>query len=103
MKKKLFAGFYLALIFIGSLFLVFEKGSVIYPALISISVYAALFGVLMVLTARWLFSVVITSTLFIIIKFLNQLKVHYYKEQLFFTDINIMTDTSNMGTLVVIG
>ena len=99
MKKKLFAGFYLALIFIGSLFLVFEKGSVIYPALISISVYAALFGVLMVLTARWLFSVVITSTLFIIIKFLNQLKVHYYKEQLFFTDINIMTDTSNMGTL----
>lgn len=99
MKKKLFAGFYLALIFIGSLFLVFEKSSVIYPALISVSVYAVLFGILMVLTARWLFSVVITSTLFIIIKFLNQLKVHYYKEQLFFTDINIMTDTSNMGTL----
>ncbi|MEY0663521.1 LTA synthase family protein [Providencia rettgeri] len=99
MKKKLFAGFYLALIFIGSLFLVFEKGSVIYPALISVSVYAVLFGILMVLTARWLFSVIITSTLFIIIKFLNQLKVHYYKEQLFFSDINIMTDTSNMGTL----
>lgn len=99
MKKKLFAGFYLALIFIGSLFLVFEKGGVIYPALISISVYAILFGMLMALTTRWLFSVAITSTLFIIIKFLNQLKVHYYKEQLFFTDINIMTDTSNMGTL----
>ncbi|MGG4609147.1 LTA synthase family protein [Providencia sp. Me31A] len=99
MKKKLFAGFYLTLIFIGSLFLIFEKGSVIYPVLISISVYGVLFGVLMVFSARWLFSATVTSTLFIIIKFLNQLKVHYYKEQLFFTDINIMTDTSNMGTL----
>lgn len=99
MKKKLFAGFYLALIFIGSLFLVFEKSGVVYPALISISVYGVLFGVFMAFTARWLFSVAVTSTLFIIIKFLNQLKVHYYKEQLFFTDINIMTDTANMGTL----
>ncbi|MBP6121635.1 MULTISPECIES: LTA synthase family protein [Providencia] len=99
MKKRLFAGFYLALIFIGSLFLVFEKSGVIYPAFISIGVYAVLFGALLTLTSRWLFSAIVTSTLFIIIKFFNQLKVHYYKEQLFFTDINIMTDASNMGTL----
>ena len=99
MKKRLFAGVYLAIIFIGSLFLVFEKSREVYPALISVSVYAVLFGALFALTARWLFSSIITSTLFIIIKFFNQLKVHYYKEQLFFTDINIMTDTSNMGTL----
>ena len=99
MKKKIVAGVYLALIFIGSLFLVFEKSDVIYPALISISVYAILFGAIFALTTRWLFSAIFTSTLFIIIKFFNQLKVHYYKEQLFFTDINIMTDTSNMGTL----
>lgn len=99
MKKKIFAGVYLALIFIGSLFLVFEKSEVIYPALISISVYAIFFGALFVLTTRWLFSAIVTSTLFIVIKFFNQLKVHYYKEQLFFSDINLMTDTSNMGTL----
>lgn len=99
MKKKIFAGVYLALIFIGSLFLVFEKSEVIYPALISMSVYAIFFGALFVLTTRWLFSAIVTSTLFIVIKFFNQLKVHYYKEQLFFSDINLMTDTSNMGTL----
>lgn len=99
MKKKIFAGVYLALIFIGSLFLVFEKSEVIYPALISISVYAIFFGALFTLTTRWLFSAIVTSTLFIVIKFFNQLKVHYYKEQLFFSDINLMTDTSNMGTL----
>lgn len=99
MKKKIFAGVYLALIFIGSLFLVFEKSEVIYPALISISVYAIFFGALFALTTRWLFSAIVTSTLFIVIKFFNQLKVHYYKEQLFFSDINLMTDTSNMGTL----
>ncbi len=87
------------LIFIASLFLVFEKSGVIYPALVSISVYAVIFGVLYLITARWLFSAIVTSTLFIIVKFLNQLKVHYYKEQLFYSDINIMTDTSNMGTL----
>ncbi|WP_407901125.1 LTA synthase family protein [Providencia rustigianii] len=99
MNKKIIASIYLALIFIGSLFLVFEKSSVIYPALISVSVFAIIFGVLFTLTARWLFSVIVTSTLFIIIKIFNQLKVHYYKEQLFFTDINLMTDTSNLGTL----
>lgn len=100
MKKSTLAGIiYLALIFIGSLFLVFEKSSVVYPALISLGVYAVIFGILYFLSARWLFSVIVTSTLFIIIKFFNQLKVHYYKEQLFYSDINLMTDTSNMGTL----
>ncbi|MTB67233.1 sulfatase-like hydrolase/transferase [Providencia sp. wls1943] len=99
MNKKLIASIYLALIFIGSLFLVFEKSGVIYPGLISICVYAVIFGVLFTVTARWVFSAIITSTLFIIIKIFNQLKVHYYKEQLFFTDINLMTDTSNLGTL----
>lgn len=99
MKKRVFSAVYLTLIFIASLFLVFEKTSVIYPGLISVSVYAVIFGVLYLVSARWLFSAVVTNTLFIIIKFLNQLKVHYYKEQLFYSDINIMTDTSNMGTL----
>ncbi|MEQ4693804.1 LTA synthase family protein [Providencia manganoxydans] len=99
MKKRIFSAVYLMLIFIASLFLVFEKSGVIYPALVSISVYAVIFGVLYLITARWLFSAIVTSTLFIIVKFLNQLKVHYYKEQLFYSDINIMTDTSNMGTL----
>ncbi|HFT1683720.1 LTA synthase family protein [Providencia stuartii] len=99
MKKRVFSAVYLTLIFIASLFLVFEKTSVIYPGLISVSVYAVIFGVLYLVSARWLFSAVVTSTLFIIIKFLNQLKVHYYKEQLFYSDINIMMDTSNMGTL----
>ncbi|SQI43245.1 Uncharacterised protein [Providencia alcalifaciens] len=79
MNKKLIASIYLALIFIGSLFLVFEKSGVIYPGLISICVYAVIFGALFTLTARWLFSAIITSTLFIIIKMFNQLKVHYYK------------------------
>ncbi|EKT53670.1 LTA synthase family protein [Providencia burhodogranariea] len=99
MKKSVFSAVYLVVILIASLFLVFEKSSVIYPALVSIGVYAVIFGFLSIITARWLFSAVVTSTLFIIIKFINQLKVHYYKEQLFYSDINIMTDTSNMGTL----
>lgn len=99
MKKSVFSAVYLVVILIASLFLVFEKSSLIYPALVSIGVYAVIFGLLSLITARWLFSAVVTSTLFITIKFVNQLKVHYYKEQLFYSDINIMTDSSNMGTL----
>ncbi|EKT61357.1 LTA synthase family protein [Providencia sneebia] len=97
--KRVVSIIYLLVILLGSFILVFEKSSFIYPALISISVFAVIFGAIYFLTARWLFSLVVTGTLFIIIKFLNQLKVHYYKEQLFYSDLKVMTDIENMGTL----
>ncbi|WP_099138627.1 LTA synthase family protein [Xenorhabdus szentirmaii] len=99
MKKKIVLGIYLGLLSIASLILVFEKGGDIYPALISVSMFGIIFGLLFFVSARGLFSAVLTGTLFIILKLLNQIKVHYYKEQLLFSDFNVILDPSNQGTL----
>ncbi|QAV23098.1 LTA synthase family protein [Proteus hauseri] len=97
--KKLSGYTYLALILIASLFIVFEKANLIYTALLSVSAYFILFAIFFILSARYLFAAVTTGTLFIIIKFISQLKVHYYKEPLMFSDINLALDSSNLGTL----
>ncbi|SFN68503.1 sulfatase-like hydrolase/transferase [Xenorhabdus japonica] len=99
MKKKIISKIYLGLLLIASLILVFEKGGDIYPALVSVGVFGVIFGLAFLVSARWLFSAVLTGTLFIILKFLNQIKVHYYKEQLLFSDLNVMLDPSNQETL----
>lgn len=97
--KNLSGRIYLALILIASLFIVFEKASLVYTALLSISAYFILFSFSFILSARVLFSAITTSTLFLIIKFINQLKVHYYKEALMFSDLDLAFDSSNLGTL----
>ncbi|WP_193017182.1 LTA synthase family protein [Proteus sp. FME41] len=97
--KKLSGSVYLALILIGSLFIIFEKANLIYTALLSVSAYFILFSLFFLLSARVLFSVITTGTLFIITKFINQLKVHYYKEPMMFSDFDLVFDSSNLGTL----
>ncbi|OCQ54462.1 Sulfatase [Photorhabdus australis subsp. thailandensis] len=99
MKKKIISSVYLGLLFIATLILVFEKSDAIYPALIALGVFGAIFGLVFFVSARLLFSVAFTGTLFIIFKFLNQIKVHYYKEQLMFSDLNLMFDPANQETL----
>ncbi|MDX7992046.1 LTA synthase family protein [Xenorhabdus littoralis] len=99
MNKKIISEIYFGLLLIASLILVFEKGGDIYPALISVGVFGIIFGLLFLVSTRWLFSAVLTGTLFIILKFLNQIKVHYYKEQLMFSDFNVILDPSNQETL----
>lgn len=97
--KKLSGYLYLALILIASLFIVFEKSSFIYTALLSVSAYFILFALFFILSARYLFAAITTGTLFIITKFISQLKIHYYKEPLMFSDIDLALDSSNLGTL----
>lgn len=97
--KKILGRAYLALILIASLFIVFEKATFVYTALLSVSAYFILFSLCFLLSARVLFSVITTGTLFLITKFINQLKVHYYKETLMFSDFDLAFDSSNLGTL----
>ncbi|PHM72698.1 phosphoglycerol transferase [Xenorhabdus kozodoii] len=87
------------MLLVASLILVFEKSGDIYPALVSVGVFGVIFGLVFLVSARWLFSAALTGTLFIILKFLNQIKIHYYKEQLMFSDLNVMLDPSNQETL----
>ncbi|WP_235410150.1 LTA synthase family protein [Proteus terrae] len=97
--KKILGRAYLALILIASLFIVFEKVTFIYTALLSVGAYFILFSLCFILSARVLFSAITTGTLFLITKFINQLKVHYYKEALMFSDFDLAFDSSNLGTL----
>ncbi|WCG90446.1 LTA synthase family protein [Proteus terrae] len=97
--KKILGSAYLALILIASLFIVFEKVTFIYTALLSVGAYFILFSLCFILSARVLFSAITTGTLFLITKFINQLKVHYYKEALMFSDFDLAFDSSNLGTL----
>ncbi len=99
MKKKIISTIYLGLLLIAALILVFEKGGDIYPALVSVGVFGVMFGLAFFVSARWLFSAVLAGTLFIILKFLNQIKIHYYKDQLLFSDLNVMLDPANQETL----
>lgn len=97
--KKYLGSAYLALILIASFFIVFEKATFIYTALLSVGAYFILFSLCFILSARILFSAITTGTLFVITKFINQLKVHYYKETLMFSDFDLAFDSSNLGTL----
>ncbi|WP_219495369.1 LTA synthase family protein [Proteus terrae] len=97
--KKILGSAYLALILIASLFIVFEKVTFIYTALLSVGAYFILFSLCFILSARVLFSAITTGTLFLTTKFINQLKVHYYKEALMFSDFDLAFDSSNLGTL----
>lgn len=97
--KKYLGSAYLALILIASFFIVFEKATFIYTALLSVGTYFILFSLCFILSARILFSAITTGTLFLITKFINQLKVHYYKETLMFSDFDLAFDSSNLGTL----
>lgn len=66
---------------------------------IALGFYASLILVLLFLTRKYLLSVVIASSFIICLQLMNQLKVHYYKERIFFSDFYIACDVKNFSTL----
>lgn len=59
-----------------------------------------LFTLLLFLSRRPLQSLALTGALIIVLQLVNQLKVHYYKERLFFSDFYVATDVHNFETLL---
>ena len=72
----------------------------IYPLVIAASTFIFTCGLLYLLSARIIFAIGTSSLLVILLQFCNQLKVHYYKDQLLFSDIFLMADPANAGTLL---
>ena len=68
--------------------------------LLGYSTFFVIFSILLFLTRRPLLSLAISSTLIIGIQLLNQLKVHYFKERLFFSDFYVASDIQNLETLI---
>lgn len=72
----------------------------VYPLVIAACAFIFCGGLLYLVSARAAFAIATSSLLVILLQFLNQLKVHYYKDQLLFPDIFMMADPSNAGTLL---
>jgi hypothetical protein len=57
-------------------------------------------GLVYLISAKAMFSVSAGSLLVIVLQFINQLKVHYYKDKLMFPDFYMLADLSNADTLL---
>lgn len=71
-----------------------------YAGLMAFGSYFALVMLLIFITGRLKVAFILSSSFFIILQLLNQLKTHYYKERLFFPDIKVALDLENAGTLL---
>lgn len=74
--------------------------SAVYPAVAAFSAFIFTVGFFYLLSGRALFALSISSLLVIVLQFINQLKVHYYKDHLMFPDIYLAADPSNTATLL---
>ncbi len=92
---------YVALLLIAALIIVAGNSPRdVYPLVIAACAFIFSGGLLYLVSGRAAFAVGVSSLLVILLQFLNQLKVHYYKDQLLFPDIFMMADPSNAGTLL---
>ncbi|XKM14216.1 LTA synthase family protein [Orbaceae bacterium ac157xtp] len=68
--------------------------------LIAFGFYLSLYLLLLAISRKQTFSLVITSSIIILIQLINQIKVHFYKERLFFSDFYVACDINNLSTLL---
>jgi hypothetical protein len=95
------AGSYTFVLFIAAfIILAGNTRSEVYPFIAAVSVFVFFVGILYLISGRGMFSLSLSSILIIVLQFINQLKVHYYKDQLMFSDVYMMTDLANLGTLL---
>lgn len=72
----------------------------IYPVITAFSVYFFAIGFITLLTGRVMVALSVSSLLVILLQFINQLKIHFYKDVLMFPDIFMMVDPANTETLL---
>lgn len=91
---------YLLLIMLGGVVVALHSVKKITPALIAGSLFIAMTALLFSITRRLKMALTATALLFLLLAFFNQLKVHYYKEQLMSQDLYLLIDPANLSTLV---
>lgn len=90
----------LLLVIVAVVILAGNTPSAGYPLITALSAFVFIVGMFYLLSGRSIFALSITSLLVIVLQFINQLKVHYYKDHLMFPDIYLATDPSNTATLL---
>ncbi|PWC14313.1 phosphoethanolamine transferase [Brenneria roseae subsp. americana] len=90
---------YFFIVIIASFIIVANNSKHIYPVIISVLSYIFIVSAVFTTSRRWLFSLVLSSSLFITLKLIDQIKIHYYKEKLLFPDFYLIFDSANAETL----
>ncbi|AIR64428.1 LTA synthase family protein [Cedecea neteri] len=100
-RKSLWTYIYVSLLLIAALIMIAGNSPLdVYPVVIAASAFIFTCGLFYLFSARVIFAVATSSLLVILLQFCNQLKVHYYKDQLLFSDFFLMADPANAGTLL---
>ncbi|WP_159567592.1 LTA synthase family protein [Budvicia diplopodorum] len=99
-NKKIPSTIYLFLITLAALVVCSTRFEFSYVGFISYAFFLSILTFFIFLTGRIKLSLGITSTLIVSLQLLNQIKVHYYKERIFFQDVSVALDPSNFGTLL---
>lgn len=71
-----------------------------YSLIVAVTAFTFSLGMFYLLSGSAVFSLSFSSMLVINLQFVNQLKVHFYKDTLLFPDFTMMLDPANMGTLL---
>lgn len=97
--KKFAASSYFLLIVLSALIIALSSVGISLFTVISMGFYVILYLFFLFLFGKLRTALLVASSITIIIQLLNQLKVHFYKERLFFPDIFIAADPNNFGVL----
>ncbi|WP_369790772.1 LTA synthase family protein [Rouxiella sp. WC2420] len=92
--------YFLVLIVAAFIILMSNSPRDVYPLVTAASAYIFCCAMMYLLTAKAMFAITVSSMLVIVLQFVNQLKVHFYKDKLLLSDIYLMSDLSNAGTLI---
>lgn len=71
-----------------------------YPIICAFSAFFFFCGLLYFFSGKAIFALSASSVFVIVLQFVNQLKIHHYKQRLMFADLYIMFDPSNTKTLL---
>lgn len=98
-KQRYFAYFLTAIFTVTAMILCFNVG-VKETLLFSISYYGIFYFIALFITAKPLKSLNIASVFYVVLYGIHRIKIHFYKEALFFSDFYVMSDHNNWGTLL---
>ncbi|MGV3345574.1 sulfatase-like hydrolase/transferase [Enterobacteriaceae bacterium LUAb1] len=90
----------LLLIVAGGIILAGNAPAKGYPLITAACAFIFCCGLVYLCSSRGIFALAVSSLLVIVLQFINQLKVHYYKDRLVLPDLYMMADPANFGTLL---
>lgn len=90
---------YTSFLLIAALFLVVGRYSQGYSIVLSVSIFLFIFALFLLFSSRFVFSLLLSSTLILVMGAINRVKFLVYKDMLLFSDFYLMVDPENISIL----